>query len=602
MIGQVFTVLTEFKFEVGEAVLQTNALTGATDKLSMSAQNAMASMQYASASIVQSFIGGPGGGILGVLYTAISSADKFANSQISLANTLATPGETFASAMERANESMENIGKVSRQFSLPADELMNITKLLGPMLNNHGAAGNNYSNAIQLGRRYLKATPMLGVDSSMAQGELQSMLSGHASNQERLYQRLTGETKAMQPYAGNTASFNALDFKKRLEIITKALDQFAGNTVAVTAAAHTMSGELRLLKTNLVGAFSVLKDIGTVILKPVLQVLTAVNKYLETNGKKISANVARMIDPWVSDTQSFMATLYQMKNLKHDIATTGHLFGVIGTLLFAGEILHWLGIEIPFVTAALKGLATSVEFFTGAMSGLSLAGPTGGILGFIDGFIVVLSDLLVPIALVVGALTFLSRAFGYAYQFGMATLMKHMPEITETFANLSGLLGVFMEGFDRLARLLGEFLNPLTILGYDIVPFLVGSLEFLIDVTAMAVMGFEGLALAVMEFFVQIKSFLTGGGFDKSAIAEAFDYGMQDVYEKVYGKLKEPGAGGVQNQVVNMDVKMENHFKELMEPDRVAFTIKDQLLKASQNKTTATRQGFSLTGAKAGGG
>lgn len=596
MIPQIFTVLTEFKFEIGEAVLHTDTLSGAVDKLSQSADNAVNSLQYAAASIVGSFVSGTGGGILGVLYSAVTAADKFNSSQISLANTLSTPGESFAMAMERANEAMENIGNVAKKFSLPADDLLQMTKLLGPMLAVHGLAGNNYSRATDLGRKFLKSAPMLGVDPSMSIGQLQRTMGGQASMGDTLFQRLSGETKAMQPYMGNTKAFNSLDATERIKVLNRALDQFSSNTAAVTAQAHTLSGEMQRLKTNLYGTFSILKDIGDVLLKPIKQVLSGLNQYLEDHGKEISKNVGRMIEPWISDSKSFIATLMQVRDLKKHVSETGSILGTMGKILGLNALLSWLGIEIPIVSGALRMLVFSIDslFKPVGMAMSEFAAFSGTLMGFIS----VLTNLVMLGGLLVFVFQLFSRALAYAKMEALENIAKMMPKITEAFANFSGLLGFFMSGFDQLARWLGKILDPTKFLGFiDLVSIAIGALNLITDVTALVVMGFQGLALALMEFVNQVYSFVTGGGFDKGRIAEAFNFGMEETYNKIYGKVKDPAQGGTSNQVVNMDVKMENHFKEMMEPDRVAFTIKDQLLKASQNRTSGSKASFKPAGA-----
>jgi hypothetical protein len=56
------------------------------------------------------------------------------------------------------------------------------------------------------------------------------------------------------------------------------------------------------------------------------------------------------------------------------------------------------------------------------------------------------------------------------------------------------------------------------------------------------------------------------------------------------------GTGAVVQQTTNINkVEIRNDFKEQMEPDRIAFTLKDQLLKAANNPGQAA--GRSLQGA-----
>jgi len=592
LIGQVFTVLTEFKFEVGAAVLQTDMLTGAVNNLSQSADNAVTSLQYAAASIVASFVGGTGGGILGVFYSAIMAADKFKSSQISLANTLTQPGETFASAMERAGEAMESIGSVAKTFSLPADSLLQMTKLLGPMLQVHNLAGQNYSKAIGLGRRFLKAAPMLGVDPSLAMGQMQGIVGGHTGMHSTLFQRLTGETKTMAPFMGNSKSFNQLDTAKRVQLLNRALDEFANNTKAVEAQAHTLNGEMVRLRTNMSGAFSIMREIGEKMIRPVLQVLSGLNQYIEMHGKKISKNLAHMIDPWTSDIRTMVTTLTQIRDLKKDLSNTASLLSATAIVLGLHEVMLLFGISIPFISAALAKLAGFIHFILPTFATLTAEfGALAGTLTFFTNFLGL-------VALLVFYFQLFSRAWQHAKIDAMIEVANRMAEITEVFSNTSGIIGILVNAFDVLSRWLSVLLRPDKFLGFiNLISLGIGIVDGFNAVLGGFLILFSGFALAFMEMFNQLFKWVLGQGFDKSKIGEAWSFGQQEIADKIFGKVKEPGAEGVGKSVVNMDVKMENHFKEMMEPDRVAFTIKDQLLKASQNRTSGARAKFKPVGA-----
>ena len=595
MIGQVFTVLTEFQFEIGSAVLQTNTLTGAVDKLSASAENAMGTLEYAAASIIGS-IGGAGGGILGILYSFISSADKFNSSQISLANTLQAPGEAFADAMERSEQTMERIGSIAKQFSLSGDDLLNLTKFVGPMLKTHGLAGANYEAAIQLGRRFLKAAPILGVDPGLAMGQMQSAVGGRASLGDTLFQRLTAETSSM---SGMTSKqFNAKDAKERLHLLNTALGEFANNTDAVHAQTKTLTGQMMLLRTQLTGTFSIFRELGQVIIQPILQVLERLNGFIELFGKQLVGHLSHAMKPFLKDIDTMYTSLRQISSLKKDVTTTSNLLGNIGKFVGLNALLVFFGIKIPFISAALAGLSKGFMSLIGPIG--ATAAATTGVIGTLFALASSMANILLLAGLVVAFMQLFTKAFGYGLIKGAESIKKWSVYMSEIMSNTAGIFGVLYEAWDVLARLLGEALDPTKFLGFiNILQIGVILLDSFNAVLGGMLIYISGISLYYMEFMRQIKEFMSGdfGAFDRNKMNEAFDFGMQEVADKIFGKVKDPDGGGVANQIVNMDVKMENHFKEMMEPDRVAFTIKDQLLKASQNRTTGSKAAFKPAGA-----
>ena len=80
-------------------------------------------------------------------------------------------------------------------------------------------------------------------------------------------------------------------------------------------------------------------------------------------------------------------------------------------------------------------------------------------------------------------------------------------------------------------------------------------------------------------------------------LASNFKEGFLDYFHK--GNMADP-AKNTSNVVTNIGkVEIRNEFKEQLEPDRIAFSLKEQLMKAANNPTQA--RGNSFQGAFAGG-
>lgn len=595
MVQQAFTVLTEFKFDIGAAIAQSEAVAGAVGKISDAATNA----QFALARMSLGFAGGLfGGSFIGALITASKVSDSFTNSQISLANTLVQTGMTFEDRMLGAASVMRHLNDLAVENSLSFKDMVNTTKLLTPMLMNKGLAGNNLGNVTELSRVFLKSAPTLGIDPQEAFGQLLRTMEGQASMGDTLFVRLTSETAPMKEFLNNTKKWNALQPAKRLQVLTDAMRQFSNDTDAVGARVKTLSGQINVLRNNIE---NLLRPIGDVVNRFLTGFLQRVNSVgIMKNAKLLAESFAKILGDFLKDPETLFADLMQMKSLAKDVSMAGKIAGFIAIGQGIRFLMKTFGIAMPALMPMFSWLGRTLWSLAKMATGF------GGGLTFVKVFTlfnrltILLSDLLMPLVLFTMLFQILSRALAYAKLFALEEVARQLPRITQAMSIFSGILSVMRDGMDLLARGLGWLLDPSKFLGFiNIVSIFTGVLEFLAKTLGLAMMGFQGLALWIMEFVNQIRSLVTGGGFDMNQVNAAANFGMEEMYKRIFGQIDE-GTGAIVNQVVNMDVKMQNNFKEMIEPDRVAFTIKDQLLKAARNKTQATGRGFEAAGAASG--
>lgn len=596
MVQQAFTVLTEFKFDVGHAIVNSEAVAGSVGKISKAAEHA----QFALARLSLSFASGLwGGSFLGALVTASKVSDDFVNSQITLANTLVQTGMTFEDRMKGAEKVMQNLNDLAVNNSLSFKDLLNTTKMLTPMLLNKGLAGNNLGNVTELSRTFLKSAPTLGIDPQEAFGQLLRTIEGQASMGDTLFVRLGSETSAMKEFLNNTKKWNQLQPAKRLEILTKSLRQFSDDTASVSARVKTLSGQINVLRNNIE---NLIRPIGAAINKFLATAIQRINSpEVMGKAKQVFNSLGKIIENFLVSPERLYADLSQMSKLGSHVEFAGKIVGAFAALEGIAFAVHLLGINIPYVTAGIIMLNKAIQFMTtGPIMGSARWLLTGGIVGFFESLTMALSGIIMPLILIVGLLQFFARAMAYAKLSALERIGQSMPRLMKALELFSGIFSVLMDGFDLLARGLGRLLDPTLFLGFiDIVSLVADSLLYLASWLGRAMMGFQGVTLWLMEFGNQVGRFFSFQGFDPHAMDEAANFGMEEMYKRIFGQI-EDGTGALVNQTVNMDVKMQNNFKEMIEPDRVAFTIKDQLLKAARNKTQATGRGFEAAGATAG--
>ncbi|MCK5600514.1 hypothetical protein KAR91_01525, partial [Candidatus Pacearchaeota archaeon] len=203
---QAFQVVSDFRFEVGSALLGTRALQGQVDKLSDSADDALFSFKRLGFGLAASFGLGTSG-FLGLLSQAVRTSEKFKITQLSFSNLISSNLEFLSGSVDTFNDRLRvseqiliNISKQSRKFGLPEQQLVDFTKLVSAQLIPKGLAGANFQTATNISRNLLKAAPTLGVTPSLVQGQLLRIIEGQATRGDTLFRRLLGETQAFAPF------------------------------------------------------------------------------------------------------------------------------------------------------------------------------------------------------------------------------------------------------------------------------------------------------------------------------------------------------------------------------------------------------------------
>jgi len=601
VINKAFTVLTEFRFEAGSAIANTGALQSAVQGVSNAADQALISFEKLTLGIGASFTGG--GGILGIFATAIQSSEKFLQTQVALANVLGRGSGSFADRMDFADKKMGSIIAKAREFGLPAEALAGITKVLTPILAPKLGGSKAIDTSIDLGRSFLKAAPTLGMDPFMAQDNLQRAMLGNIDAGDQLFMTLTQDTKAMQGYINNAEKFRKLPLLERIKLLTAALEEFSGDTAVVERMINSVGGQMQILKDSLTGLGSILKTLGDVLSRTIVQILTKVNKFIQNDLAIAVQRLALVIEPFTRDLKSLYATIMQLRSLKSDLNSAGSFIFKIGALVGIGEALAWLGIKIPVVSTALAGLIKVVNFFSksviGGKMGVFLAGPAKGFLGFLNGFFVVLTKVFVPLLLVIGVLQFLSRVAAKVKIIFAETLLGFMNRFTEIGLLMGRISAVFIAGFDELARLAA--VSPVMDMLFWFLDKFVSSLHFVTKAVALAMSTLQGVGTMISLIMDKPITELL----ESSALGDAFDIGTQDMLADLFPEIasKIDDGTGLSGQTVNIGkVEIKNDFKDLMEPDRVAFTIRDQLLKAAMNSTGSKVTNFGSSQKLATGG
>lgn len=607
----VFHIVSEFKFEIGSALLGTEALKNAVGGVSSAADNALVSFQKLGFGIAAQ-MGLGTGGILGMLYEAIQASEKFGATQRKLANVFLSNQDkisggpvTFMEAMQASSDIMDEIHKKAAQFGLPASALANTVGAIAPALFNEGVAGKNLGPAIDMSRGLLKSAPVLGVDPNMVQGQLLDLVNGRGSAGDTLAMRLMNETTAFKEFGGGKhnggssagksplAAFNALPAAKRVEVLNKALLQFGSNTDILKANASSLTQQIQILSDSMKGMFSILKPIGESLASFLAPALERFNQMIQTNGVQIGKQLGIMAKKMLGDNpEKLFAGLFQAGNLKKDLASTANVFSMVGIVGTIGMGLKWLGVTAklasPWISAFVGMFTIFLDVFERTptiMTKVSLwvAGITaiGVALVAFPGVGVVLA---IGAALT-GLFQLFSRAEGYAKvndALKIPALTEKLLRASNAFMAVAGsILAPFTAIFDALAK----WIAPM----FEISSWIDLAADSLITLaTLMSVFDgqIQGLGATVREFL----RYLTHEDMIKNptGIFSSSGKAFTDTFDKVMNEnlatLQSGETANVSKSITNIGkVEIRNDFKQQMEPDRIAFTIKDQLLKAAAN-------------------
>lgn len=629
-----FNVLTEFRFEVGSAVLGANQLRSATDKLSQSADNALLSFQRMGMGLVGQ-IGLGYGGITSLIFKAVQASEKFNDTQLAFANIIGANREafdqdvtSFVGRMEHAERIMGKINERAQEFALPVDQLVETTKLLSAILTPKGLAGPDFQTAIDISRGLLKSAPTLGIDPTLVQGQLLRMIEGSASMGDTLFKRLTFETKAFEPFRGGGSSkkFNQLGIAERVETIRMGLLQFGKDTDVLNGQIRSLSRQLNLLKNNLFGYFGALVPLGEVIRETFITLLIRINELIETFGRNIVNNITRILRGAIEQPRETITNLMQVQKLSRDVGRASFGAGIIAVgsiLLHLPKILTFFK-DIIMQVAPVRGQAAFAAMNRGAVAVSSAASGAAGatarfaksIFSFrniMAGIVfvfraawVVISRFLPIMFALVGLFQLISRAQAIAKIRDMERLPMILEAFTRTFARVKEVLepitGAFGTFFDYLAQWLAYLFQ--TSYWLELVNFglegLVSVFRALSTALVLAQAGLAGLLSFIFTAVQDLKDFYTSFGSDKvdfGSWIDAFQGGATEAFKANESFLLRELANQRDRplQELNMSigsVTIQQDFKEQQDPDRIAFTIQESLLKMAQNPSQASGRSF----------
>lgn len=432
-------LVTNFKFEVGAAITQSDKLTNSLKKVSDQAQIVQDNLKLTTVH-ASKVITGLEGGILSFTKNLINMSDELYASQLKLATLmsgnakrlrLVDPRSGVQTQLPTDFEDMMRLseGVLRRSISnltslgIAASDAKYTFSEIAALLIPKGAAGENLQNVEKMTRNVLLGASTLNLSPGQAAGQIQTLIQGRAMEGFGIFDRLKAET---DEFSKTTASaFNRLiraDKAKGIEKINRAFDQYLNKTGRLEAHYKQLSVQLTMLRNKFQGISSPFMQLGKLIRTHLVDGLMHINKMLDVQLPKIANALTDVFKLIVHDVEWFYIQLRKTTSLGTSFDRAFDLTVFMGILFATFQTLSWLVQKIgSFLmvlglinknTATLfisfSAMAASMKSFSLSLRGLTKLFVFG--FSFLVGVVGKFRGVFLKLILVVGAgiLNFLS--------------------------------------------------------------------------------------------------------------------------------------------------------------------------------------------------
>lgn len=585
-----FAVATEFRFDVGEALLNTKALQGAVDNLSQSANSALTSLSYLASGLVAK-LGFGSGGVLSILTKSVQVSEAFNTSALELVNNmqmnmnvLSNKFDTFNQKLATSQMILDDISKTAITFGVNTGELSRITQLISTPLAMRGMLGKNYANAINMSKNLLIGAEAVGLHPQVASESLYRALTEHMPLHGALFARLLNTRAFKEARIGTQQQLQVLNQDKKIELLNQALEQLGGDAEFVSNRLKSIRVQFEILKNQIE---VVLRPIGEAIVRPLRTILAAVNDYIRRHGKDLGKNLAALIDSIFGDPKALFVNLMQLKEFGRDFHRAVNWASIITTLMLVKRLLEHIGITFGggLIRRVFAFLLDGLVFF-GRMIGPVITGILRFLTPVIGEFVSVFAPLLFFFQI-------FSRAKGIAKLRDAEALANLLPKLSERFTHLKEAISRFFLPLTMAINFWAELLAPLFQSAFylELLIPLIDGITFIFEALGDTFVILLSVVSGVVMAIIGLVDDLINMKNPFANIKENFTSGMQD-FLHAHGMGMEANKAVV-NQVTNVG-KIEARFdmREQLEPDRIAFAVTTHLKRLATNPTQGRGQAF----------
>jgi len=582
---------------------------------------------------------------------------SFSNIIVSNIDNFSGSVNTFNERMAVSKGIINDVIADARRFSIPAKELLKTTEIIGGLTAPIGLTGKNFDISRSLSANYLKASRYMGVDPSQSMNQFIGIATGQATEQGLMGKRLFKEV-GIEDTQGNIIrtskawnKFFESDKLNAIVALNKAMDKFTKNADELEGATNTIGALFQRVKDLFTGFASILRPLGDVILPMVVKYVNMVIKVIENQGGNIVKDLARFIEPITKAPEQFLVKMLSLRHLAADVAKAAWWTSSALALAHLESVISLLGRTA--LGAKIGSIATEIpylgKFFTWIVS---IAKSIGSLLGTGGGFLTLIGRLSFLFGFLTIVFQGISRAVEQLRIDKIIELIKNSDVIANRFTRISAALIEIFRPIDILIDLVSALVYPILRFasGIDNVTGGLNVLTRILEGVSWVVRNITGVFMAVFTLFNEIVIFFivnplnqvidafkylgsiitdflgsilpslpslssaTGEGsksfmgYDGSMLDQMKNTWYGDVIKKMESAYNEysrpylsPDQEGkekaiAQNNVNIGKVDIINQIKHEVQPDRIAFTVAEQLMKLGNNSKSANTTRGTLKG------
>lgn len=606
MIEEAFEVATEFKFDVGQAVFNTDSLKASVDSLSKTADNALGSLNYLAGGLV-AHLGLGSGGLLSILSESVQLADQFHTGSMGFINSIGSNMNVLSGHVHGFNEQLESsamlmskVGEMASKFGLNTNQLASMTQLLATPLAQRGKLGTNYGNGIELAKNAMIVGESTGLGNGAVSESLLRGLSPGGAVMGKLFERLVNTQAFRGAGVIHPAQMANMLPDRKIDLLTKAMGELGNNAGYLNERLNSISVAFTMIKNRL---SDVLTPIGQALREPLLLVMKQIGDFLGQHGKALGTTIANIIRDIFKDPKALLINLMQLKEVGNDFKGALKFTELFLTLRFLKTILSWLGVEFNggLIMMGLRSLISGFRWLAALV-------PWGAVFSFLFRMIMTVFVEFIPILTAAFVLLQgLSRASAQAKVSDAGDMLANSERIGNAMFQWKRLASALWSPLQELIQVIADLFEPL-FKWSNYVLILVWATEKMEPLFEFIIDGFLGVAAAIHAMVAAIKEEIhvlytdiaTGNiaklgkdliGMDGGHLDQTYTRSFDDYIDKNYNRLGKPDDSASKISITNNNnINATFNLKEQLEPDRVAFAVTTHLKKLVMDRTQGQSQ------------
>lgn len=606
-----FDILAHFKFEVGASQVKLSKLQNSLERIRTTTDNIEKQFKTLFAHHSLALTGGTAG-VVGTIHKMVTASEDYYQLQRKISTIMVANTKNqinFNSAMQTSSVIMKSLSQDANKFAFPIQDYTDVFSMLAGPMASKGVAGPNFQKTRELSRNFMM---MRNVFDNFNPWEIHSVLSGNITNDNPLWAVLRDDTEAFRGMS--LGKWRNMKYGKKIDLLNKGFSQYSeDNPDIIESYKNSLSGQLTILSNNFTSITSVLKDLGDVLRRPLLELLKTVNNWIQEKLSVSLKYLSNTVKPLTQDLERLYIEFDKLNTLSSSVSKS-NIASTIAFFLF----------EMGRFMKIISKVGMSVGLLS-VKTGALLAGGFFALLKWITKTDTALKAIIVSFNFLVKSL------FSYLKFFAVFQTIFRVIDSAMAQAKLSDLkkyaneLPEITKKTTEIMRVLAAFQFPIS----AFINFLGKQISFLFQKTwwlekiynLIKNIDMEGLARSFSHAMIQIytvleqivlgilnmfKNPIQNLWKEKQPFTKLFENIFEGIYENYYArklKFDQHYDKYVKDATTKPPpvyqnygkIEIKNQFRENMQPERVAVALRDVLGKSVQSRIDTDRRAQNFT-------